>query len=279
MGGGRRRHGIRPVAGRATGRWRDSAGRDVAWPNCATVLPTGPWCPAASGGRHSGGVWTGPGTTRKSQQFPDVLRCPRGRLRPSTAVREQFARHTRREMAGLLPRRAAPTAGMNLAYSNGVPMIRAKRLSTRSVRSAAAGSWIALVAATTLGDAADAVRAKVRADGLSAGRVYRLVVQSYDRQAGENPRKYARPIGSVQRSVTADELRDGVHVSLVEFRQKIADGAAGDPLILAWIDVGEPDLEFDGRMARPRAGSVYGVVKRSAGHDVVQISLNRKVAT
>jgi hypothetical protein len=66
---------------------------------------------------------------------------------------------------------------------------------------------------------------------------------------------------------------------LVQFRQKIADGVAGDPLIMAWIDVGEPDLEFDGRMARPRAGSVYGVVKRSARQGVVQISLNRKVAT
>jgi hypothetical protein len=155
--------------------------------------------------------------------------------------------------------------------------MKAKRLSSRSVRSAAAGSWIALVAATTLGDAAGAVRTEVRADGLSAGSVYRLVVQSYASQAGEKPGRYARPVGSVQRSVTADELRAGVHVSLVEFRQRLADGV-GDPLIMAWIEAGEPDLEFDGRMARPRRGSVYGVVKRPAGQDIVQISLNRKVA-
>jgi hypothetical protein len=158
-------------------------------------------------------------------------------------------------------------------------MMKSKRLSTRGVRSAAAGSWIALVAATTLGDAADAVRTEVRADGLSAGGVYRLVVQSYEPQAGEKPGRYARPVGSAQRAVTADELREGVHVSLVEFRRKLAVEAAGQPLIMAWIEAGEPDLEFDGRMARPGAGSVYGVVKRTAGpDDVVQISLNRRVA-
>jgi hypothetical protein len=158
-------------------------------------------------------------------------------------------------------------------------MAKPKRLSSRSVRSAAAGSWIALVAATTLGDATDAVRTEVRADGIPADHVYRLVVQSYDPQTDDDqPGRYARPVGSVQRSVTADELRDGVHVSLVEFRQKLADARGDDPLILAWIDVGEPDLEFDGRMARPGAGSVYGVVKRPSGSDVVQISLNRRVS-
>jgi|GEM_PF-602221 len=252
----------------------------VGWPTCATVLPTA-----------GGGVSLRPASDTLAG-FGQGVECPRNRGRswPFCDVCGEAAPVDSRpgtigrpypsiDGPAVLASCGGLTDGMILAYSSRVLMIRAKRLSTRSVRSAAAGSWIALVAATTLGDAADAVRAKVRADGLSAGRVYRLVVQSYDRQPGENPGKYARPIGSVQRSVTADELRDGVHVSLVEFRQKIADGVAGDPLIMAWIDVGEPDLEFDGRMARPRAGSVYGVVKRSAGQDVVQISLNRKVAT
>jgi len=143
-------------------------------------------------------------------------------------------------------------------------------------RAAAAGSWIALVAATTLGDAAGALRAEVRADGLSADGVYRLVVQSYDRSHGLVPQRDARPIGSIQRAVTADELRNGVHVSLLEIRA--SETAREEPLVLAWIEAGQPDLEFDGRNARPRPGNVYGVVKRRASGDAVQISLNRTVA-
>src|SRR5258708_10161028 len=88
---------------------------------------------------------------------------------------------------------------------------------TRASRSVAAGSWLGLLAATTLGDAADTVRAEVRADGLAADGVYRLVVQSYDTSRGAVPDQSARPVGSLQRAVTADELRDGVHVSLIEF--------------------------------------------------------------
>jgi hypothetical protein len=147
-----------------------------------------------------------------------------------------------------------------------------------TVRAAAAGSWIALVAATTLGDAAGALRAEVRADGLSDGGIYRLVVQSYDRSTGLVPGRHSRPVGSVQRAVTADELRQGVHVSLLEIRPVASAVASEEPLVLAWIEAGQPDLEFDGRTARPRPGNVYGVVKRPATRDMVQISLNRKVA-
>jgi hypothetical protein len=145
------------------------------------------------------------------------------------------------------------------------------------VRSAAAGSWIALVAATTLGDAAVPVRAEVRATGLSENGVYRLVVQSYDAEGAQVPGRYSRPVGSLQRSVTADEMRHGVHVSLVEFRghtDTVKDER--EPVLVAWVEAGEPDLEFDGRTARPQPGSVYGVVRRGSDSDVVQISLTRK---
>ncbi len=151
-----------------------------------------------------------------------------------------------------------------------------KLASSSKVRAAAAGSWIALVAATTLGDAAGALRAEVRADGLSADGVYRLVVQSYDRSHGLVPQRDARPIGSIQRAVTADELRNGVHVSLLEIRP--SEAPRDEPLVLAWIEAGLPDLEFDARNARPRPGNVYGVVKRPARRDAVQISLNRKLS-
>jgi hypothetical protein len=125
---------------------------------------------------------------------------------------------------------------------------------------------------TTLGDAADTLRAEVRASGLSGGGVYRLVVQSYDATGRD-----ARPVGSVQRSVSAEELRHGVNVNLLELRQSVASTAQlQSPLVVAWIEAGEPDLEFDGRNARPSPGSVYGVVKRAATKGVVQISLDKK---
>jgi hypothetical protein len=142
----------------------------------------------------------------------------------------------------------------------------------RNSRTAAAGSWLALLAATTLGDGADTLRAEVRALGLSGGGTYRLVVQSYDATGRD-----ARPVGSAQRAVSADELRHGVNVSLLELR--VGSGVVENvqsPMVVAWIEAGEPDLEFDGRTARPSPGSVYGVVSRESTQGVVQISLDRR---
>ncbi|HLK38628.1 MAG TPA: hypothetical protein VKU41_17820 [Polyangiaceae bacterium] len=143
-------------------------------------------------------------------------------------------------------------------------------------RTAAAGSWLALLAATTLGDAAGTVRAEVKAEGLLEGTSYRLVVQTYDETDGRVPGQNARPVGSMQRAVTADELRQGVNVNLVEIRRGSDGAPGGRPVIVAWIESGQPDLEFDGRTARPRRGNVYGVVRRGAPKDVVQISLDRR---
>jgi hypothetical protein len=135
---------------------------------------------------------------------------------------------------------------------------------------------MALLAATTLGDAAATVQAEVHADGLSDGP-YRLVVQSYEQQAGRLPGEDARPIGSLQRAVTADELQLGVRVSLIELREPPARGPTS-PTVVAWIESGKPDLEFDGRKARPRAGSVYGIAKRRTEQGTVKIHLDRRVA-
>jgi hypothetical protein len=123
----------------------------------------------------------------------------------------------------------------------------------------------------------DTLRAEVRADGLSDGD-YRLVVQSYEGNGGKVPGRQGRPIGSTQRSVTADELRAGVLVRLVEMRGRAGAAASDVPFVVAWVEAGGPDLEFDGLTARPRPGSVYGVVRRAARQDAVQISLNRTVA-
>ena len=152
-------------------------------------------------------------------------------------------------------------------------MATKRRTPKAMARTAAAGSWLAIVAATTLGDGAGTLHAEVSATGLSQAGAYRLVVQSYDQVESGRPAPAARPVGSIQRAVTADELRQGVHVSLLELR----DSAAGapSPLVVAWIEAGEPDLKFDGRTARPAPGSKYGSVRRSSTQDAVRISLDR----
>lgn len=132
---------------------------------------------------------------------------------------------------------------------------------------------MALLAATTLGDGADTVHAEVKADGLAATGRYRLIVQTYEGHGAALPSLRAKPIGSVQRAVTAEELSRGVHVNLVELRR-----AAHDPVVVAWVEAGEPDLEFDGRQARPTPGSVYGIVKRDAAQRDVRISLKRRMS-
>jgi hypothetical protein len=137
---------------------------------------------------------------------------------------------------------------------------------------------MALLAATTLGvDGANTVRAEVRADEeLAESRDYRLVVQSFDADQGKAPSSRARPVGSYQRAVTAAELRSGVKVSLVELRQH--SPGQNDGAVVAWIEAGKPDLEFDGRTARPRPGSMVGLARKASGPAPLQIRLTRKVA-
>ncbi|MEO6419929.1 MAG: hypothetical protein ABIP39_11005 [Polyangiaceae bacterium] len=157
-------------------------------------------------------------------------------------------------------------------------MAARKRNTAQTVRNA--GSWLAILAATTLGGetSADTVRALVRVDAMptttSDDQSFRLIVQSYDAEGGKLPSERAKPVGSVQRAVTAAELRDGVKVNLLELRQ-IATGLRS-PLVVAWIEGGKPDLEYDGRMARPQPGSVYGTARSNGVTSDVSITLNKK---
>jgi hypothetical protein len=152
----------------------------------------------------------------------------------------------------------------------------------RTPRHASFGSWTALLAATALGvPAARTVHAEVRADTeLSADRPYRLVVQSYDPSERDDAlRGRGRPIGSVQRAVTADEMKQGVQVDLMELRQTagspddVGRGNLAKALVLAWVEEGKPDLELDARRARPLPGSLVGSVGRRATEDSVVISV------
>jgi hypothetical protein len=112
---------------------------------------------------------------------------------------------------------------------------------------------------------AHAVQAEVQADVPEAGSL-RLVVQSFEEGN-------ARPVGSVQRAVTANELRKGVHVHLIELRERGARRL--QPRVVAWVETGELD-EHDGFASKPTPGSLYGEARREARR--VRIVLDKRAA-
>jgi hypothetical protein len=105
------------------------------------------------------------------------------------------------------------------------------------------------------------VRAAVSVDAraLAASDVgYRLVVQSYAPEsfgANDLPTQGARPLGSIQRAVTREELARGVAVEVLGLSAAERSGH----VIVAWVERGKPDLEFDALRARPSNDAVYGV--------------------
>ena len=139
------------------------------------------------------------------------------------------------------------------------------------MKAASRFSWMALLAATTLGPNAVAgtLRAQVKASvPLQKDESYRLVVHSYDAKDGALPAN-AKPVGSTQIAVTAKDLERGVAVDLVEVRSSGATGAA--PLVVAWLESGKADLDFDGREARPNEASIVGSGRGNA--DYVALTL------
>ena len=125
---------------------------------------------------------------------------------------------------------------------------------------AAAGSWLGIVAATTLGlGEVAAVAAEVCAERGALEGEYRLIVQSYQPEAMDEelrPCRGARPLGSMQRAVSSDELRAGLRVNVI---QVDAAGMDEDAVVVAWVERGEANLDFDAREARPGANAAYGV--------------------
>lgn len=105
-----------------------------------------------------------------------------------------------------------------------------------------AESWTSLVATTMGLDAFGRLRIIVRAKsvGLERGR---LVVQAFDKAGSE-----ARPLASAQRAVNREDLFDGVEITLHP-----NDESMSGHHVLAWIEPGEPDLEYDGLRAKPKA--------------------------
>lgn len=133
-----------------------------------------------------------------------------------------------------------------------------------AVSVATGASWMALVAATTLGlGQVGRVRAEISADQLRVddADAYRLIVQSYAPEAvgaDHLPGEHARPLGSIQRAITAEELERGIAVDVVQIGND-AEPIEAAPIVVAWIERGQPDLDFDGLEARPRLDAFYGV--------------------
>jgi hypothetical protein len=152
----------------------------------------------------------------------------------------------------------------------------------KSKRRPGAGSvsWLALVAATSLGIAyAETVRAEVKLPGaaLASGGRYRLIVQSYDKldRASFIPSS-VRPRASAQRAVTADDLARGIRIDLIELAETESDGDR-QGVVVAWVEPGEANLEFDARRARPTPGSIYGVAESNSSVEIVLDRRLRKV--
>jgi hypothetical protein len=151
------------------------------------------------------------------------------------------------------------------------------------VKAAASVSWLALVAATTVGvGSLHRVRAAVSVDARKLGRSdvgYRLVVQSYAPDSfrvgvRDLPTVRARPLGSTQRAVTREELERGIAVDVLGVSAASPDAT----VIVAWVERGKPDLEFDALEARPSNDAYYGVAAAGQRESVATpVVLSRRV--
>ena len=111
-------------------------------------------------------------------------------------------------------------------------------------------------------------------DALEGGGRYRLIVQSYDKldRASTIPSS-VRPRASAQRAVTADDLARGIRIDLIELGEKEDQG-----VVVAWVEPGEANLEFDARRARPTPGSLFGVAESNPTEgQSVEIVLDRRL--
>ena len=137
---------------------------------------------------------------------------------------------------------------------------------------------MALLAATTLGSdvAAESVHAVIKAGEQELkGDAFRLIVQSYDAGAAALRAGRAKPVGSIQRVVSAEELKSGIRVDFVELRDGERSDDAKRPLVVAWLEaVRTVDYDLDAREARPVPGSVCGFAHRNTTD--VNIRLDRR---
>ncbi|MCS6899038.1 MAG: hypothetical protein RMJ98_05685 [Myxococcales bacterium] len=128
-------------------------------------------------------------------------------------------------------------------------------------------SWLSLLASSTLGvEQVDTLEVEVVAHQLPRGKSpFRLVIQTFD---GQRVHK-SRPLGSVQRIVTAAELRRGIRLSLVE----LGGTSMAEPYVVAWLEASDRLLEMDGRRAQPSQGSLIAMGRATRGVNPVRLVL------
>lgn len=141
-------------------------------------------------------------------------------------------------------------------------------------RVASAASWMSLLAATSLGvSGVNQVRARISAGEEVAGDgELRLIVQSYRRdrlRQGRMPERDVQPLASTQRAITAEELKHGIDVSMLELGPESSES---ESVVVAWVEKGSANLDFDALEARPAEGSYYGVAQGSGGDVVVRLA-------
>jgi hypothetical protein len=142
---------------------------------------------------------------------------------------------------------------------------------------AESASWLALVAATSLGIShAETVRAEIKLppEVLESEGRYRLIVQSYDTLGRASLIPSGRPRASTQRTVTPADLVDGIRIDLIELGD---EETSTQRRVIAWVEPGEANLEFDARGAKPMPGSVYGVAPSGSEENAVEIVLDRRI--
>jgi hypothetical protein len=75
--------------------------------------------------------------------------------------------------------------------------------------------------------------------------------------------------------VTPADLVDGVRIDLIELGD---EASQTERRVIAWVEPGEANLEFDARRAKPMPGSFYGVAPSgNEANDSVEIVLDRRV--
>jgi hypothetical protein len=139
---------------------------------------------------------------------------------------------------------------------------------SRLSKVAAGASWMALVAASYVGaENFDSVRAHVTADPateVTPAARYRLVVQAYAPGSvtqGSLPSAASRPLASAQRAVSADELRAGVAIDVMQLGGEFR--AVADPTVVAWVEPGDADLDYQGLRARPGPEALCGAAEHA----------------
>jgi hypothetical protein len=130
---------------------------------------------------------------------------------------------------------------------------------------------MSLLAATTLGvSGIDHLRARISSGDHVGEGDFRLIVQAYSKDGLDGrvvPHSDDRPLASLQRSITAEELREGIDVSFLQFP---SDESSSESVVIAWVERGAPTLDLDALEARPAKGDYYGTALQSDGEIVLR---------